>query len=162
MSAHSSMVNFSSRYHQHTFIAALIAAIAATISAYFSMPPWVMFIGWVAYFTNPGTIKGTISSALCTCLGVLLGIIAASCVKLLIVKAGVMAFAIVVFFVAIFVVSMRGLRWVGNIVAWFLGLITYFAIHTQPTPYSVTLVVLTIILGSISGYIAHQLQQYFN
>ena len=149
---------FSRQYNIATLIAAIVASIAATTSAYLSVPPWVMFIGWVAYFTHPGTLSNTFLSMLCVCLGILTGIIAAIGIGTLLPDIGAAAFAVVVFFVGIFVISLRGVPWVSNSAAWFLGLIMYFAAHVEPSIESLFPLFSMVIFGTISGYIAHQMQ----
>ena len=72
---------------------------------------------------------------------------------------GLGAFSVVVFCVAIIVLSMRSFPWFGNIVAWFLGLITYFS--SQPTPAGDTPLAILLInlFGLCAGYVARQIQQ---
>lgn len=146
------------KYHIDTLIAATVAAIAAATTAFFSVSPWIMFIGWVAYFTNPGSINSTIASTICVCLGVLLGIVAAMVTKSLIPQLGAAAFGIVVFVVAICIISLRKVKMIGNIPAWFLGMITYFAAHPEPSTGTIAPILAAIIFGAALGCFAHMLQ----
>lgn len=150
--------NYSKKYHIQTLIAAVVAAIAATISAYISVAPWIMFIGWVAYFTKPGSLNNILVSAACICLGILIGILAAKGIGVLAPSLGVGAFAVVVFVVASVVITVRSISYINNIPAWFLGMITYFAAHPEPSVLSISSLILTVIFGVFAGYFAHKMQ----
>ncbi|MEP1553252.1 MAG: DUF1097 domain-containing protein [Paraglaciecola sp.] len=150
--------NYSKKYHVQTLIAAVVAAIAATISAYLSVAPWIMFIGWVVYFTKSGSLSNTLTSTVCACLGILIGMAAANSIGVLAPSLGVVAFAVVVFVVASIVITLRGISVINNIPAWFLGMITYFAAHPEPSVLSILSLILTVVFGVFAGYFAHQMQ----
>lgn len=148
-----------SGYHRATIIAAIIASIAAVSSAMAGIAPWVMFIGWVAFFTLPFSNRNTVKSALCLVSGFLLGIVAAICVRLLLPEFGELAFAAVVFPVALLVVSLRGVLPVNNVAAWFLGLIAYFASHPELTLPDITMHLTIMVFGVFCGFITVFIQK---
>lgn len=149
---------FSWYYTRDTLIAAFFASLAAVICAFFQIPPWVMFIGWVAYFTKPSSLVSMLITAFCVVLGIILGIFASKSVGLLMPKFGVLSFAIVVFIVAMSVVTLRSMPIVGQPTAWFLGLICYFAIHVEPSFSTLIPIVLMVYLGASSGLLVHKIQ----
>jgi threonine/homoserine efflux transporter RhtA len=116
-----------------TLIAATIAAVAATMSAGIGWPVWAMFVGWVAYFTGGHSASGALRSYICVAIGIALGTVAAISVGTLLPSIDYFAFGVVVFFVAILVVSLRSAPLLNNIPAYFLGLITFFAGPIQTT-----------------------------
>ncbi|WP_444917111.1 DUF1097 domain-containing protein [Microbulbifer sp. JMSA003] len=111
------------KYIRDTLIAATVASAAAFTCYMLELPPWAMFVGWVAFFTQPNSASSAISSGVCIALGILMGMTAAIVNTLLQPVVGGIAFVVTVFSVAFVVVSLRGLPLVGNIIAWFLGLI---------------------------------------
>jgi hypothetical protein len=149
-------------YNKDTFIAALVASAAAMLTATFGIAPWVMFIGWVAFFTNPTTFSNASKSAFCVSLGIILGAVAYTSIGLLAAHIGVAALAIVVFIVATFVVTLRIVPMINNIVAWFLGLIAFFAMHTEASLSAILSLIVTVNLGVLAGYSALKLQQKSN
>ena len=159
MSANISEKSFSSLYNKQTLVAAVVASTAATITVGLSLPLWVMFIGWIGYSTCSGSVRDSIISAICTCLGFSLAMLAVLVVDTLSGHIGIAAFSIVVFTIATTVVSLRSFEWVGNVVAWFLGLVTYFASLSDASDQSVIAVLLTNLFGLCAGFVANQLQQ---
>jgi hypothetical protein len=105
-------------------IAAVIASTAAVTSLHLGMTLWAMFIGWVAYFTRPVSTRQGICTWICVLGGLSFGVGARFALQRLLPAMG--SFALfVVFTVAIVVVSMRNVRVLDNIPAWFPGLIAF-------------------------------------
>lgn len=153
------MQAFSAKFNGLTLIAATIAALAATTSAGLGWPVWAMFIGWVAFFTGGHSGKGALRSYGCVVIGLSLGAIAALVVGTLMPMIDYFAFGLVVFVVAILVVSLRAAPFLNNIPAYFLGLIAFFAAHLPPSLLSVIELAAVSGLGMVAAWAAHRLQQ---
>ena len=150
-----------SSYHKQTLIGALIAAFAATIIVYLSLPLWVMFIGLIGYSTSSGSTRDTIISGICMSLGFLLGVITVSIVEIMNEIIGGASISIAVFIIALLVVSLRKFTWLGNVVSWFLGLVTLFASHSASLNLSFLSILLTILFGLTVGYFSALIQQSY-
>ncbi|ANG98755.1 hypothetical protein A8A54_19330 [Brucella pseudogrignonensis] len=152
------MTAFTSKFFGLTLIAATIAAVAATTSAGIGWPVWAMFIGWVAFFTGEHSVKGALRSYLCVAIGIAFGTIAAMSVGTLMPFIDYFAFGVVVFLVAIVVVSLRAAPLLNNIPAYFLGLIAFFAAHVPPSLLAFGELAAVSGLGAFAALVAHRLQ----
>lgn len=139
-------------------VAALTASVAATSSLLLGLAPWTMFIGWVAWFTRPLSARQGLATWLCLVLGLLLGAVAVVALRTLGPSLGPFSLGLVVFVVALAVVSMRAVRLVDNIPAWFLGLIAVFAAHMEPALVSVAELASGLAIGVGGGWLSHRLQ----
>lgn len=110
-----------------TLIAALVAAVAAWGSAALALEVWVMFAGFIAWFTRPTSSREGVSAMLCLWLGIGLGAVSHLATTALIPTLGALALPLVVFLVAILIVGLRSTIIVNNMLAWFLGMVTFFA-----------------------------------
>lgn len=144
-----------------TLVAAGVAAIAAFGSLSLGLAPWAMFVGWVAYFTRPTSVRQGLANYLCLVLGLLFGVVAVLALGALTPILGRYAIAAVVFVVASVIVSLRAVPWVNNALAWFLGLIAFFAAHLEPSLASVAELASVGALGSFAGWGAQSLQRRF-
>ncbi len=143
-----------------TLVAAAVAAIAATTSAGLGWPVWAMFIGWVAFFTGSHSAAGAVSSYLCAAIGIAFGAAAAIGVGTLLPLIDYLAFGVIVFVVAIVVVSLRAVPRLNNVAAYFLGLIAFFASHQAPELSAFLELAAVSALGSFAAWAAHQLQTW--
>lgn len=114
-------------------IAAAVASMAAFTSLHLGFAPWAMFVGWVAYFTRPISARQGAYTWLCLLSGLVLGVGAVVALRSLMPAMGSFALPVVVFVVTMIVVSMRAVRALDKIPAWFLGLIAFFAAHVEPS-----------------------------
>ncbi|MFK3651346.1 DUF1097 domain-containing protein [Lysobacter enzymogenes] len=144
------------KFNLLTLIAAVVASLAATAAAGLQWPVWAMFVGWVAFFTGGHAGKQVLASYLCIVLGLVFGTVAATAVAALLPLIGSYAFGVVVFAVAIVVVSLRASPGINNIAAYFLGLIAFFASHLPPTLVSVLELAPVSGLGIAAAWVAHQ------
>jgi hypothetical protein len=142
-------------------IAAAIASTAAVTSLHLGMAPWAMFIGWVAYFTRPVSTRQGIYTWICVLGGLAFGAVATLALQSLVPIMGSLALFVVVFAVAIVVVSMRIVRVLDNIPAWFLGLIGFFASHAEPSMTAVFELAGATALGTAAGWVSQRLQGRF-
>ncbi len=147
------------RFHAITLIAAVVAAFAATSSASLGWPLWARFMGWVAFYTRGHSAKDAFCSYLCLAAGIAMGVAAVLAVGMLVPATGPLAFGIVVFVVAMIVVSLRVAAPLNNIPAYFLGLITFFAAHLEPGLLAVAELLSVSGLGSVAAWWASRLQR---
>ncbi|HEX8469774.1 MAG TPA: DUF1097 domain-containing protein [Brevundimonas sp.] len=140
-------------------IAAVTASAAATSSLALGFFPWAMFVGWVAWYTRPTSARQGVATWLCLLGGLAFGALAVMALRTLTPSLGIFALSAVVFVVALTVVSMRNLRLVDNIPAWFLGLIAFFASHMEPGVISVAELGATSAMGVGGGWLSMQLQR---
>lgn len=142
-----------------TAVAAVVAAAAAGLSAALALPVWAMFIGWVAFFTRGISVREGIANAVSVALGLAVGMAAALALGVLGPLLGALALPLVVFVVAVVIVSLRAAPVLNNILCYFLGLIAYFASHLPPSIAAFTELGSATVLGSLAAWIAHYLQQ---
>jgi hypothetical protein len=142
-----------------TVTAALTAAAAAQTSLLLSLPPWAMFMGWVAYFTRRPSAREGFQSWICIVIGLCIGAVATMSTGLLAPTLGALAFPIVVLCVALTVISTRGLPVLGNLLAYFIGLITFFAAHLEPELASIGRLASATAIGSFAGWAVQQVEK---
>ena len=141
-----------------TLVAAATAAAAAYASVSLTLPIWAMFLGWVAYFTRGhSSVDGAVNLA-CLVLGLGFGMGAAVSLSVLVPALGTLAFAVVVFVVASIVVSLRALPPFNNVLAYFLGLIGFFAAHAEPTLADFSELAASGTLGSVAAWASQRMQ----
>ena len=141
-----------------TGVAAIIAAGAAFGALHLGFAPWVMFVGWVAYFVRPISAVQGLKTGLCVWLGVAMGAVAALALGFLGPMLGQAAILPVVFVVACVVLALRSAPPFDNVVAWFLGLIAFFASHLPPSLLSIAELGAVASGGILAGWIAQRLQ----
>jgi hypothetical protein len=116
-----------------TLIAAVVATLAAWSSAALRLEPWVMFTGFIAWFTRPTSSREGVNSVICLWLGIGLAAAAHTATAALASSIGGLALPVIVFLVAIVVVGLRTTKIVDNMLSWFLGLVAFFAADLQPS-----------------------------
>ncbi len=146
------------RSHVFTFIAASTAAAAPYASVHLDFPVWVMFVGWVGYSSRAGTWRNNLFNYGCLVMGAALGIGAALALVLLEPSTGAAALPIVVFLVAIVVVSMRVAPPIDNLTCYFLGLIAFFASDLPPTLSTLFSLSAAMAVGCVAASISTWLQ----
>lgn len=139
--------------------AALTAAAASAASLAFGLPVWAMFVGWVAFFTRGLSGRDGAVNLACVVLGTAIGAAAAIAIAALHPALGMLALPMVVFVVASVVVSLRAAPMLNNILAYFLGLIAFFAAHMEPTLGTVAHLGSAGALGSLAGWVSMALQR---
>ncbi|MBX4899690.1 MULTISPECIES: DUF1097 domain-containing protein [Rhizobium] len=144
-----------------TLITSAVAALAAWLSAMLSMEVWVMFSGFIAWFTRPTSIKNSVSAICCLWLGILMGTLGHSIGGALGPFLGHIGLPVVVFAVTIVIASLRTHHVLGNMLAWFLGLVTYFAAEIDHSFVSYADLGLATALGGFAGYACQELNRRF-
>jgi hypothetical protein len=114
-----------------TVIAAVVAALAAFSSAALALEVWAMFTGFIAWFTRPASVRDGVYSMLCLFLGIGLGVLAHIATEALTPSLRGFALPVVVFVVGVVIVGLRTTRVVDNMLAWFIGLVTFFAAEVE-------------------------------
>jgi uncharacterized protein DUF1097 len=114
-----------------TVIAAVVAALASWSSAALALEVWAMFAGFIAWFTRPTSVRDGVYSIICLFLGIALGALAHIATQALTPSLGVLALPLVVFVVGLVIVGLRTTRVVDNMLAWFIGLVTFFAAEIE-------------------------------
>lgn len=142
-------------------IAAIVASTAAVASLQLGLAPWVMFIGWVAYFTRPTSANQAVRTGLCVLGGLVFGAISVLAVQALTPIIGTLALFPVVFIVAMVVVSMRAISALDNIPSWFLGMIAFFAAHQEPALPAVLQLASAAVIGVVAAWGSQRLQGRF-
>jgi len=145
-----------------TAITATTAAVAAGTSGMLTLPVWAMFVGWVAFFSRGLTLRDGLANLGCVLLGIVFGMLAARSIAALAPILGVWALPAVVFVVAMVVVSLRAVPVMNNLVSYFLGLITYFASHLEPSLETFAELGGASSLGAFAGWFSHAVQQRFH
>lgn len=139
-----------------TVITATTAALAAAASLTLMLPVWAMFIGWIAFFTRIDTLRTTAENLACVGLGMVIGMLASLAIPQFASIIGLgLGLPVVVFFVALVVVALRGLPLLNNLLSYFLGLVSWFAAHLDPSLESMLQLFSASMVGSIAGWLSH-------
>ena len=146
------------RFIAITAAAAVTASVAAFAATVLAVPVWAMFIGWVAYYTRGHSARDGLVNFVCLALGLGLGMVAASLVGSLAPTLSALALPLVVLIVAAVVVSLRAVPTFNNIPSYFLGLISVFAAHVQPSLEAMAELGVAGAIGSFAGWLAGALQ----
>lgn len=134
-----------------TFLTALVmglcGAVAVTVSSTAGWPTWVMFIAWISYYLFGKTIKSASNGLLQICTGILLGI----CIKFL---AGALApvlgglgFPLSVFLMIASLAFLSRIKGLGNLPAWFMGLIILFGVNPEMNILSISQLLIPLVAG---------------
>ncbi|MFP9230795.1 DUF1097 domain-containing protein [Pectobacterium cacticida] len=149
------------RFVLSTLVAAVAAALAAATSLALSLPVWAMFIGWIAFFTCGVNTRGAFENLACVGLGLVIGVGASVVIARLAPAMGPgLALPVVVFVVALAVVSLRGLPILNNLLGYFLGLVAWFAAHLEPSLQSLAQLFTASMVGSAAGWLSHMIPHH--
>lgn len=142
-----------------TVIAAMVASLAAWGSAALNLEVWVMFVGFIAWFTRPSSLRESSSAMICLWLGIGLAAVAHMITGTLMPSMGVLALPLVVFFVALLVVGLRSTSIVNNMVTWFLGMVTFFAADLEISLETFVYLGSASAIGGFAGYTCQALNR---
>lgn len=140
-----------------TVAEALVTAAAAAAVLLLGLPLWAMFVGWISYYTRGVTVRDGLLNYLCVIIGLLLGLGAAFVTQVLGPPPTFFEQVVVIFGVALVVLSLRFLPGANNLLAFFLGLVTFFAAHAEPTFVALLPLAGAAAIGAIAGAAAHTL-----
>lgn len=143
-----------------TLLAAASAALAAWSSAALALEVWVMFAGLIAWFSRPASWRQGVFSMLCLWLGIGLGALSHVAMSLLSPKLGPLALPLVVFCVAIITVGLRETPVVNNTLAWFLGMVTFYAAQMTLSSETFAHLCCATAIGGLAGWVCQALHHY--
>ena len=150
-----------STFVRFTLVAAVVAAVAAFLSEALGLHAWAMFVGWVAWFTRPtSAIQGLYAMASLFA-GLLLAVLGQTIVAWLSPAVGAAALPVAVFVLACVAVGMRETPVLNNMLAWFLGLIAFFALESDNVLTGLLTLVAASVIGGAAGYACQRLQGRF-
>lgn len=145
----------------YTVIAAIVATTAAWISMALALEVWIMFAGFIAWFTRPISVQESLNAMFCLWLGIALGAISYNITSAITPMIGTLALPIVVFFVAIIIVGLRTTTPVNNMLTWFLGMVTFFAADKGISIETFTHLLSATAIGGFAGWSCHTLNKRF-
>lgn len=142
-----------------TVTTSAVAALAAWLSTLLSLEVWVMFSGFIAWFIRPTSLKSSISAMLCLWFGIVIGTVGHHIGGVLGPVLGHVGLPIIVFAVTVLIASLRTHQVLGNMLAWFLGLVTYFAAEIDLSFASYAHLGFATTLGGFAGYTCQELNR---
>lgn len=149
------------RFVAFTAIAAMVAALAAYGSTALGLQAWVMFAGWVAWFTRPASARLGVHAVICLWLGMALAVAGHGIVALATPFAGAAALPLAVLVLASVVVGLRTTPVLDNMLAWFVGLVTFFAAEPEHVLPGLLTLMAASALGAFAGFACQRLQHRF-
>ena len=133
------------------------AAGAATISALLiDVPVWATFIGWIAFFTRPLSARDGAISLACLLIGLLIGIAAGVAGPALAPYLGDATITVLVLIATFLLLTLGLLPVINNVLAFFMGLVCYFASHLPPALDTFIELGMAMTLGVLGGLLASQ------
>ena len=144
-----------------TVVVALVASSATWLSATLNLEVWIMFTGFIAWFTGPSSLRESLSALLSFYLGMLLAVAAHAATGVLVPYLGSLALPAVVFVCASFIVGLRTTSYLHNMLAWFLGMVTFFASHLEASVQNFQILIGTSIIGGIAGWLCQAINKRF-
>ncbi len=150
-----------SKFVVFTIIAGIVAAVAAFGSVLLSLEPWAMFAGWVAWFTRPTSTTQGVYAIICLWLGMVLAVLGLFSVETFSPLVGPAALPLTVFVLAIVAVGLRTAPVVNNVLAWFVGLVTFYAAEPEAVLPGLLALVAATAIGALAGFVCQALQRRF-
>ncbi len=136
------------------------AALAATISSLvLDVPVWATFIGWIAFFTRGISARDGAINLACLLIGLLIGIVAGIVGPALTPYLGASTITLVVLIATFLLLTLGLLPVINNVLAFFMGLVCYFASHLPPALDSFIELGTALTLGVLGGLLASQAQK---
>lgn len=141
----------------------IVACLAATVCALLiDGPVWAMFIGWIAFFTRGITARDGAINLACVLIGLAIGIAAGVAGVALAPHLGAWSIAPLVLVVTLIVLSLQVLPLVNNVLASFLGLVSYFASQLPATLDTFVELSTASTLGVFAGLLASLVKKYYD
>ncbi|WP_394845032.1 DUF1097 domain-containing protein [Pendulispora brunnea] len=145
-------------FHSVTIISAVVAAATTFVTLTAALPAWAMFLGWVGYSTSGQTIREGISNLVSFLLGVVFGVGTALLIDCLTPWLGAAATPVAIFGDVVVVLSLRAVPHINNPLAYFLGLISFFASMLAPSASTLGILAIAGVLGALGAGTAGYLQ----
>ena len=141
----------------------IVACIAATLCALLiDVPVWAMFIGWIAFFTRGITVRDWAINMICVFIGLAIGITAGLAGAALEPALGVWSITPVVLMVTMVVLCLQVVPVINNVLAFFLGLVCFFASHLPPTLDTFFELGTASAIGVSAGLMASLVKKYYS
>jgi hypothetical protein len=145
-------------FHSTTLITAVVSAAATFITIGLNLPTWAAFLGWVGYSVSGQTTRDGAANLVSFLLGLAFGLGTGWVIDLLTPSLGIAATPLAIFAVVILVMSLRTLTPINNPLAYFLGLITFFASSQMSSLSLLATLGPAGVLGAVSAWIVNLLQ----
>ncbi|OAH15382.1 hypothetical protein STSP_12450 [Streptomyces jeddahensis] len=98
---------------------------------------------------------------MCLWLGMVLAVVGHTIVEMTSPFAGVLALPLAVFVLASVAVGLRTTPVLNNMLAWFLGLVTFFAAEPEDVLTGLLTLVAASAMGALAGFVCQRLQHRF-
>ncbi len=144
------------------FAESIVACSAATLCAtLLNVPVWAMFVGWIAFFTRGNRTRDWAINMICVFIGLVIGIAAGLAGTTLEPTLGTWSVTPVVLMVTMVVLCLQVLPLINNVLAFFLGLVCFFASHLPPTLDTFVELGTATALGVTAGLMASLAKRHF-
>jgi len=128
----SSSLQAGASFSAMAFCTSAIAAASTALTVALSLPPWMMFIGWITWATAGNAALASAAGVGCMLGGLVLGNLAGVALMALQPPLGSLALPIVVFVVTVIVIGSRFARPFESGTSYYLGLVGFFAAGAPP------------------------------
>jgi hypothetical protein len=145
-------------FHAITLIGAVVASATTFATLALALPAWAMFLGWVAYSTSAQSPRDGASNLVAFLLGLAFGVGTSWGIDLLTPWLGGAATPVAIFADVVIVLSLRALPAINNPLAYFLGLISFFASAQAPSVSLLATLAAAGAIGALGAGIAGVLQ----
>ncbi|EJL37691.1 Protein of unknown function (DUF1097) [Caulobacter sp. AP07] len=145
-------------FHAFTLVAAAVAAIATVGTLAAALPAWSMFLGWVAYSTSGQTPRESLPNLASFLIGLGIGAGSGLLIGALAPWLGNAATPVVVFGDVVLVLTLRAAPLINNALAYFLGLISFFASAQAPSRSLLAMLAAAGVIGAVGAGLAGFLQ----
>jgi hypothetical protein len=145
-------------FHSFTLIGAAVAAVTTFATIAVALPAWAMFLGWVGYSTSGQTTREGVANLISFLLGLALGALTSLVIGLLTPLLGSAATPLAIFGDVLLVLSLRALPPINNPLAYFLGLISFFASAQAPSVSLLAVLAAAAVIGALGAGVASSLQ----
>jgi hypothetical protein len=136
----------------------VVAAVTTFATIAVMLPAWAMFLGWVAYSTSGETTRERVANMISFLLGLGVGVGTGLLIAFLTPLLGDAATPLAIFGDVVLVLSLRALRPINNPLAWFLGLISFFASVQAPSLSLLAVLAVAGLIGALAAGLANVLQ----
>lgn len=147
-----------SSFHRVSLMTAAVAAVFTFGTITVALPAWAMFLGWVGYSIGAETTRRGVANLISFLLGLSLGLGAGLMINLLTPMYGDLVTPLIIFGVTAIVLSLRNLAPINNPLAYFLGLISFFASGMTPSPALFAMLATAGVIGAFGAWMTGFLQ----
>lgn len=146
------------QFHSITLTVAVVAAVTTFITLSASLPAWAMFLGWVGFDSSAQPVRERVGNLVSFLIGIPLGAGTALAIGLLTPLIGDAATPVAVFGDVLIVLSLRALPPINNPLAYFLGMISFFASAQAPSAILLATLAAAGVIGACGAGLAGYLQ----